>query len=387
MSQATTSTAEADQIAAARDGDEDAFGRLASAYRSGLHAHCYRMLGSVQDADDALQETLLAAWRGRPGFEGRSSLRSWLYRIATHACLRLASGRRRRVLTPDYTPARTDTCELGEPGTEPVWLEPYPDLTAGPDTDPEARYAERESVELAFVAALQHLPPRQRAVLILREVLQFSAAEVAGMLQASVAAVNSSLQRARKTMAEAQPARQRSELDALGEPGQRELIEAFISAWERADVAALTTLLTRDARFAMPPLPAWFDGRPDIERFMTQRMWQTPWRLVPVRANGQLAGAGYQGGPAPGRAGGGPFRARPVCPVRGAGAPRAGFGVRGILAGRGGPGPSPCLSTSNRRDRPARHDRSPHDSPPRRHPRGMAEGPARGGRTGPGSGG
>jgi RNA polymerase sigma-70 factor (ECF subfamily) len=308
LSQATTSTAEADQIAAACDGDEAAFERLASAYRSGLHAHCYRMLGSVQDADDALQETLLAAWRGLPGFEGRSSLRSWLYRIATHACLRLASGRRRRVLTPDYTPARTDTCELGEPVTEPVWLEPYPDLTAGPDTDPEARYAERESVELAFVAALQHLPPRQRAVLILREVLQFSAAEVAGMLQASVAAVNSSLQRARKTMAEAQPARQRSELDALGEPGQRELIEAFISAWERADVAALTTLLTRDARFAMPPLPAWFDGRPDIERFMTQRMWQTPWRLVPVRANGQLAVACYQGARDQDSADGGPFR-------------------------------------------------------------------------------
>ncbi len=305
MSQAT-STAEAGQLAAARGGDEAAFERLVGVYRSRLHAHCYRMLGSVHDADDALQETLLAAWRGLPGFEGRSSLRSWLYRIATHACLRLASGssgRRRRVLTPDYAPATTDVHDLGELVTEPVWLEPYPDLAARPDTDPEARYAERESVELAFVAALQHLPPRQRAVLILREVLQFSAAEVAGMLQASVAAVNSSLQRARKAMAAAEPARQRAELDALGESGQRELVAALVSAWERADIATLAALLTRDARFAMPPLPAWFDGLPDIERFMTQRIFQTRWRLIPLRANGQLAVACYQGS-----ATGGPFR-------------------------------------------------------------------------------
>jgi RNA polymerase sigma-70 factor (ECF subfamily) len=302
MSQATTSTAEADQIAAARGGDEAAFERLASAYRSGLHAHCYRMLGSVQDADDALQETLLAAWRGLPGFEGRSSLRSWLYRIATHACLRLASGRRRRVLTPDYTPARTDTCELGEPVTEPVWLEPYPDLTAGPDTDPEARYAERESVELAFVAALQHLPASPRAVLILREVLQFSAADVAQMLETSVASVNSSLQRARKTVSARQSGSQRAELNALGDQGQRELVTAFVDAWERADITALVSLLAEDARFSMPPLPAWFDGRADIGRFMTQRMWETPWRLVPARANGQLAVACYQGS-APGAPG------------------------------------------------------------------------------------
>ena len=243
------------------------------------------MLGSVHDADDALQETLLAAWRGLAGFEGRASLRSWLYRIATHACLRLAATRRRRLLSPGYGPARTDVHDLGDLVTEPVWLEPYPEPeagpAAGPGSDPEARYAERESVELAFVAALQYLPPVQRAVLILREVLQFSAAEVAQVLDRSVASVNSSLQRARKAAGTqatiTQPGRQQAELAALGDQGQRELVEAFVAAWERADVAA------------------WFGGRADVERFFVQRMWATPWRLVPARANGQLAFACYQG--------------------------------------------------------------------------------------------
>ena len=261
------------------------------------------MLGSVHDADDAMQETLLAAWRGLGKFEGRSSLRSWLYRIATHACLRLAAGRGRpkyRMLSPEHGPARKDVDDLGEPVTEPVWLEPYPQTGLADDTaDPEARYQERESVELAFVAALQHLPASQRAVLILREVLQFSAAEVAGVLDRSVAAVNSSLQRARKAMAE-HNARdsQRAELTALGDAGRRELVAAFVQAWERADVPAMVGLLAQDARFSMPPLPAWFRGRDDVVRFMAERMWATPWRLVPVAANGQLAFACYQGGAA-----------------------------------------------------------------------------------------
>ena len=180
---------EADQIAAARQGDEAAFEKLVAAYQGRLHAYCYRMLGSVHDADDALQETLLAAWRGLGKFEGRSSLRSWLYRIATHACLRLAATRRRprnRVLSPEHGPARTDVYDLGEPVTEPVWLEPYPQIEPIDDsTNPEGRYQERESVELAFVAALQHLPAGQRAVLILREVFQFSAAEVPRCLTAA----------------------------------------------------------------------------------------------------------------------------------------------------------------------------------------------------------
>ena len=293
---------EADQVAAARRGDEAAFEALVAAYRNPLHAYCYRMLGSVHDADDALQETLLAAWRGLPGFEGRSSLRSWLYRIATHACLRLAATRRRRALAPGYGPARTDVNDLGDLVTEPIWLEPYPqtgaelypERAAGRGSDPAARYAERENVELAFVAALQYLPPVQRAVLILREVLQFSAPEVAEALDRSVASVNSALQRARKA-AGSQAGRQHAELAALGDQGQRELARAFVAAWEQADVAALVALLADDVRFSMPPLPAWFDGRADVTRFFTQRIWTTSWRLVPVRANGQLAFACYHG--------------------------------------------------------------------------------------------
>ena len=171
-------------------------------------------------------------------------------------------------------------------------------------TNPEGRYQERESVELAFVAALQHLPAGQRAVLILREVLRFSAAEVAQVLDRSVASVNSSLQRARKAMAEHHAANsQRAELSALGEAGRRELVAAFVRAWERADVPAMVALLADDAKFSMPPLPAWFDGRADVVRFMAERMWVTPWRLVPMTANGQLAFACYQGGTASG-----PFR-------------------------------------------------------------------------------
>jgi RNA polymerase sigma-70 factor (TIGR02960 family) len=297
-----TAGPEADQVAAARRGDESAFEALVAAYRNPLHAYCYRMLGSVHDADDALQETLLAAWRGLAGFEGRSSLRSWLYRIATHACLRLAATRRRRALAPGYGPARTDVNDLGDPVTEPIWLEPYPETgaelyperAAGRDSDPAARYAERENVELAFVAALQYLPPGQRAVLILREVLQFSAAEVAQILGRSVASVNSSLQRARKA-AGGQAGRQHAELAAPGDQGQRELVGAFVAAWEQADVAALVALLADDVKLSMPPLPAWFDGQADVARFFTQRIWTTSWRLVPVRANGQLAFACYQG--------------------------------------------------------------------------------------------
>jgi RNA polymerase sigma-70 factor (TIGR02960 family) len=296
--------AESELIAAARGGDEAAFERLAAAYQGRLHAYCYRMLGSVQDADDALQDTLLGAWRGLRGFEGRSSLRSWLYRIATNACLRVAAGRRRRILSAEHGPARADVYDLGDPVREPIWLEPYPDRPAGPDTDPEARYQERESVELAFVAALQHLPARQRAVLILREVLQFPAAEVAGTLETSVASVNSSLQRARRAVsAQAAAGRQGAELRALGEPGQRRLVAALVSAWERADVDALVSLLADDARFSMPPLPAWFCGRADVTRFLAERLLATPWRVVPVRASGQLALACYQAaGP------GAPFR-------------------------------------------------------------------------------
>jgi RNA polymerase sigma-70 factor (ECF subfamily) len=295
--------AEPELLASARQGDSAAFERLLAGYRGELYAHCYRMLGSVQDAEDALQESLLGAWRGLAGFEGRSSLRAWLYRVTTNACLRLIARRPGRMRSIDHGPPRRDTDDLGEPVTGPVWLEPWPEEppAAGGD-DPAASYLRRESVELAFVAALQHLPGTQRAVLILREVLQFSAAEVARILDTTPASVNSALQRARKAVDQRvpQPAQQ-AELDALGEDGQRELVDAFVTAWERADVAALLDLLAEDARFTMPPLPAWFDGREDVGRFFAERMFATPWRLLPIRANAQLAFACYQGEPDGGR--------------------------------------------------------------------------------------
>ncbi|MFI6285234.1 sigma-70 family RNA polymerase sigma factor [Streptomyces sp. NPDC051018] len=297
-----TATPENALLAAARQGDSAAFEALVKVHRRELYAHCYRMLGSVQDAEDALQESLLGAWRGLSGFEGRSSLRAWLYRICTNACLRLAAHRPRRMLSPDHGPPRRNTADLGEPVTGPVWLEPWPDEGPAPEPedqpagagDPEARWLRRESVELAFVAALQHLPGTQRAVLILREVLQFSAAETARILDTTPASVNSALQRARRTVAPLTPkTTQRAELEALGEDGRRELVDAFMTAWERADVSALLRLLTEDARFGMPPLPAWFDGREDVVRFFTERVFATPWRLMPLRANGQPGFACY----------------------------------------------------------------------------------------------
>ncbi|TDE38565.1 RNA polymerase subunit sigma-70 [Actinomadura sp. 6K520] len=289
---------EAELLAKARAGDTAAFDALVTGYRGELKAHCYRMLGSLQDAEDALQESLLAAWRGLGGFEGRSSLRTWLYRISTNACLRLSSKRPPRLMSPDLGPSRRDPGDLGEPVTGPVWLEPWPDDVPADAPGPAAAFTRREGVELAFVAALQHLPATQRAALILREVLEFPAADVASFLDLTPAAVNSALQRARKAVRERVPrATQQTELSALGPDGQRELVDAFVTAWERADVDALVTLLADDVRFTMPPLPAWFDGHEDVMRFLVERVFETPWRLVPIRANGQPAFASYQAGP------------------------------------------------------------------------------------------
>ncbi|MFG1942672.1 sigma-70 family RNA polymerase sigma factor [Nonomuraea sp. NPDC048826] len=286
---------ESELLGRARAGDAEAFERLAAAYRRELTAHCYRMLGSPHDAEDALQESLLAAWRSLGGFEGRSSLRTWLYRIATHVCLRMSARRPRRVLSPDHGPPRRDTADLGEPVTGPVWLEALPGELPESGADPAERYLRREGVELAFVAALQHLPAFQRAVLILREVLEYPAAEVAGILGSTPAAVNSALQRARKAVAErVPPVSQADELAALGAAGRGELVAAFVTAWERADVDAILALLADDVRFTMPPLPAWFDGRDDVARFLSERVFATAWRLLPVTANGQLAFACYQ---------------------------------------------------------------------------------------------
>jgi RNA polymerase sigma-70 factor (TIGR02960 family) len=288
---------EATLLSKALEGGEAAFERLVDRYRRELYAHCYRMLGSVQDAEDALQESLLAAWRGLGSFEGRSSLRAWLYRVCTNACLRLSSRRPKRILSIDYGPAFHDTRELGESVSGPVWLEPLPNERsdfAVEEADPALRYQSRESVELAFIAALQHLPSNQRAVLILRDVLDFSAAETAGILETSATSVNSALQRARRNVDERLPGTtQQHELAVLGDEGQRQLVEAFVRAWERADLDALLDLLAEDARFSMPPLPAWFSGRKDTGRFFAERVFETPWQLRPIGANGQLGFACY----------------------------------------------------------------------------------------------
>ncbi|HET6950415.1 MAG TPA: sigma-70 family RNA polymerase sigma factor [Acidimicrobiales bacterium] len=288
-------------VVAAQHGDSEAFEQLVDLHRRSLRAHCYRMLGSLQDAEDALQETLLAAWRGLGGFEGRSSLRTWLHRIATNACLRLAGRRPQRVLSSDRGPAWTDVHDLGEFDTEDLaWLEPYPSEPEA--TDPVARYQQRENVELAFIAALQRLPATQRAVLILREVLELPAAEVAEALDTTVASVNSALQRARKTVDHRiVEGTQAGELQALGERGRRDLVAAFVAAWERADVDALLGMLAEDARFTMPPFPAWFQGRGDIGRFLAERTFQNPWRVRPLVVSGQLALACYRRDPDDGR--------------------------------------------------------------------------------------
>src|SRR5213078_14511 len=256
---------ERELLEAARGGDEGAFERLTDSYRGELHAHCYRMLGSVHDAEDALQETLIRAWRGLAGFEGRSSLRAWLYRIATNTTLTLIDKRPKRVLPIDYGPAADPHEGPGEPLVESVWVEPYPDEKLGLEDGyaaPEARYEQRESVELAFIAALQTLPANQRAVLILREVLGFSAREAAESLETTVASVNSALQRARATVEERLPEQsQQATLRALGDERLAEIVDGYVDAWQRGDVETVVAMLAEDATFAMPPLATWFGGR------------------------------------------------------------------------------------------------------------------------------
>jgi RNA polymerase sigma-70 factor (ECF subfamily) len=264
------------------------FEQALAEHRAELHRHCYRLLGSLSDADDALQEALLGAWKGSAGFEGRSSLRSWLYRIATNACLRVIAQRPRRVLPQEQGAAATGI-ELEAMTDDLPWLEPYPDAQ-------DASYELRESLELALVAALQHLPAPQRAALVLCEVMDFSAAETAAMLETSVASVNSALQRARESVKKrVPPISQQATLRSLGEARQRELVSAFVTAWAQQDVAALVPLLTDDVVFSMPPIPTWFSGREAVLRFIAERVLRTPWRMVPMRASGQLAFAGYQG--------------------------------------------------------------------------------------------
>jgi RNA polymerase sigma-70 factor, ECF subfamily len=282
-------------LAKAQAGDEDAFRRIIEPHRAGLRAHSYRMLGSVDDAEDALQEALLRTWRGLSKFEGRSSLRAWLYKIVTNASLDAAARRPKRVLPLDHGPPSDPHDGLGKPLAESVWVEPFPDQAVGLEdvrATPAARYELRESVELAFVAALQHLPARQRAVLILRDVLGFSASETAEALDTTVASVKSALQRARGGVDERLPEpSQRSTLRSLGDETVGELVKRYLDAWERDDIDAVVALLTEDATLAMPPTPTWYRGREAIAAFYAREPLSGAlrWRHLPTRANGQLA--------------------------------------------------------------------------------------------------
>lgn len=267
---------------------ETDFQRVVERHRRELTVHCYRMLGSFADAEDMLQETLLKAWQGIAGFEGRSSLRTWLYRIATNVCLDAIARRERRSLPSTSLEPGDPRAALPAPVTEPVWIEPLPDrLLAG--GDPEARYSERESVALAFVAALQTLPARQRAILLLRDVLGFSAAETAELLEVTTAAVNSALQRARQSV------QTRTAVPDRPSDEHRRLLERFIRAWESGDPAAVVALLRDDAVFSMPPLPLWFSGAADIGAFLSGLFARgATFRGVMAGASGQPAVAIYR---------------------------------------------------------------------------------------------
>ena len=274
------------------------FLRQADPYRRELLAHCYRMLGSVHDAEDLVQETYLRAWRAYDRFEGRSSLRTWLYRIATRVCLTAIEDRGRRPLPTGLGTPAADPADEPVPHPEVPWLEPVPDALVGADaSDPAAIVVSRESIRLAFIAALQHLPARQRAVLVLREVLRWSAAEVAEALDTTTVAVNSMLQRARAQLDEVSPSR-----DDITEPTgaeQRELLDRFVTAFENKDIPALVELFAKDAVWEMPPFNEWYQGGEDIARLIdTWCPARVPgdMRLVPTLANGQPAFGLYMRG-------------------------------------------------------------------------------------------
>ncbi|MBB5114845.1 RNA polymerase sigma-70 factor (ECF subfamily) [Micromonospora echinospora] len=281
--------ATARMLAAARAGDGAAFSRLVEPLRDELRAHCYRMLGSFHDAEDAVQDTMDRAWRAVDRFEGHMSIRPWLYRIATNRALSLLGARGRRELPTDFTAESMSRAEVS-------WLEPYPDRLAvrSVESDPETRAIARETMELAFVAALQHLPPRQRAVLLLRDVLGYSAEETAGMLVTTVAAVNSAMQRARRIVAGLTPSgSQRRILAELGDAGQREVARRYAAAWESGDVETIVAMLTEDARYSMPPLTVWYEGHEQLRGFLAEVTAGRRWRFLPTSANGQLAFGTY----------------------------------------------------------------------------------------------
>ena len=299
---------EADHLAAARNGDTGQFSALTEPYRRELQVHCYRILGSLHDAEDLVQETFLRAWKRLETFEGRASFRSWLYKIATNACLDfLDQQRSRRFLPTTNLPSSDPQAGISPPNPEASWLEPFPDewLIDPSAVNPEARYTDTESISLSFLTALQVLPPRQRAVLILRDVLDFSAVETAGVLEITVSSANSALHRARTTLSQRYHG-QKEERATTSPTDERIqwLLDHFVRAWENADVDGLVALLKEDAILAMPPSPSWYQGREAIRVFVAATIFANEgmfggkashrWQLRPTKANGSPAFAIYQ---------------------------------------------------------------------------------------------
>jgi RNA polymerase sigma-70 factor (ECF subfamily) len=276
-------------LARARSGDRDAFGLLVAPYRRALHVHCYRMLGSLQEAEDLLQESLLRAWRGLGGFEARASVRGWLYRIATNACLDALKARKRRLLPDAYAAPDEPTAPPAPAVYDVPWIEPSPDeLLPAPNGDPAQLYEAREAIALTFISALQFLSPRERAVLILRDALGYSARETAAVLESSLASVNSALARARASLAR-HPG---GNLPAAVAPDEAAVVARYVEAWEAADVEGLVALLRDDARMTMPPTPSWYDGRAAVGAFFATFLESELGhgsRVLPMRANGQPA--------------------------------------------------------------------------------------------------
>src|SRR5215472_15190697 len=296
-----------DLLDRARDGDGEAFRELVAPYQRELHVHCYRMLGSVQDAEDALQDTLLSAWQGLPGFEGRASVRTWLYRVATSRCLDARRSARRRPAMSAPPAAGLEPPEPTRLG-ELLWLEPYPDVLleglADKGPGPEARYEAMESISLAFITALQLLPPRQRAALILRDVLGFHASEAATILDATEESVTSALKRARAALERHQRSAGRHDAPPpSGSAAERQLVDRLTRAFESADVEGIVAILTADAWLTMPPLPLEYQGRELAASFLRATAFRPGWtaRLLPTRANGQPACGFYARDPMSGQ--------------------------------------------------------------------------------------
>jgi len=307
-STSSSQSAETARVASARHGDSQQFAELTEPYRRELQVHCYRILGSLHEAEDMVQETMLKAWKRLDTYEGRASFRAWLYKIATNTCLDFLDQRRSRRLLPlDVLPASDPNTSILPPAAEMTWLEPFPDewLRDANAVNPEARYTDSESISLSFMTALQLLPPRQRAVLILCDVLDFSSRETAEVLDLTVSSVSSALHRARKTLSQNYQNRApESSSQTLTDERSQWLLDHFVKAWETADVDGLVALLKADATFAMPPSPSWYQGREAIQIFVTATVFggdgmfsgkaSGRWRLVPTQANTSPAFAIYQ---------------------------------------------------------------------------------------------